>query len=94
MISAEELKESRIRPGFCLIQPKKRPREVGSLLLSESVDRRQAWGLVVNMGDDANADFEIHDWVVFKRWNGRHFSVGEDDDLVFVRNSDVICVLE
>jgi hypothetical protein len=78
-----------LNPGFCLIRPIEQ--EFSKLLVKpDRVDARQGYGEVLNARDSIG--FTPGDFVIYDRVRGAEIDV--EGGLNYVRNADVLCVVE
>lgn len=86
--------------GYILIEPGETERTTPSgIVLPESHEEKPQKGKVLAVGPDEITDSgikrkspcQINDWVVYKKWGGNEYKVGEKEYL-FIKFEDIMAV--
>lgn len=86
--------------GYVLIEPAEAEKTTASgIVLPESHDEKPQKGKVLAVGADEVTDrgtkkkapCQVNDWVVYKKWGGNEYKVG-DKEYLFIKFEDIMAI--
>lgn len=88
--------------GYILVEPAKQEKKTSSgLYLPDSHDEKPQHGTVLAVGDklindrgvEVSAPAKVKDTVIYKKWGGNEFQVG-DTEYQFLRFDDILAIVK